>query len=88
VDDVPDGWVVLAEARIGLMAVPLDGDPPGADEHVYLHAVEYVDVDQIGNCAVVEERLTRLAPARPMPEHGATHASTTEDSTEGTGEHA
>ncbi|EFC81117.1 CRISPR-associated protein Csx19 [Parafrankia sp. EUN1f] len=68
-----DGWLVLADARIGLMPVPMGGlEPPDAaragagwarEEHVYLHTVEYVATDDTAhvNAAVVEERLSHLA---------------------------
>lgn len=76
--DTPDGWAVLAEARIGLMAVPVDGTALAADSNVHLHAVEYVAVDDAGNCAVVEERLTHLAAASELATGGLPNTSTGE----------
>lgn len=62
---VPTGWARLAESRVGVLTVPVDGPPPGVGESVYLHAVEYVGLITTGvaagNAAVVEERLVRLA---------------------------
>lgn len=53
------GWGKLVEARIGTLHVPVTGLT--ADKRVYLNAVEYIkEVDDNGNVAVVEERLTGL----------------------------
>jgi CRISPR-associated protein (TIGR03984 family) len=67
----PAGWALLGEARVAPLAVPVDGASPGRGEYVFLDSVEYVGVNDDGNAAVVEERLTRLvvgargsAPAR------------------------
>ena len=53
------GWTRLSEARIGPIDVPVTGIPPHG--HVILKTVEYVkEVDNHGNVAVVEERLSKL----------------------------
>ncbi len=53
------GWGKLVEARIGTLYVPVTGLTP--NKRVYLKAVEYIkEVDDNGNVAVVEERLTGL----------------------------
>lgn len=53
------GWGKLASARIGSISVPVTGLT--ANKRVYLKAREYLgEVDEYGNVAVVEERLTEL----------------------------
>ncbi|WP_239376012.1 CRISPR-associated protein Csx19 [Frankia sp. Cj5] len=58
-------WVRLAEARIGLLDVPLPR-APRMDECVYLRTVEYVTTEsEHGNASVTEERLVELFLALP-----------------------
>jgi CRISPR-associated protein (TIGR03984 family) len=58
---LPTGWSRLAEARIGVLDVPLADVPP--DGHVELDAREYlVEEREHGNMVVAEERLRRLRP--------------------------
>ncbi|KLL09963.1 type III-D CRISPR-associated protein Csx19 [Protofrankia coriariae] len=63
--DAPSGpvWVRLAEARIGLLDVPVPR-APHEDECVFLETVEYVTTEpEHGNAYVAEERLVGLFPA-------------------------
>ncbi|WP_261555514.1 type III-D CRISPR-associated protein Csx19 [Frankia tisae] len=61
---VADGWVVLAESRIGLMTVPFDGSPPSEQDYFYLDTVEYISAEgEMRNAAVVEERLRAIVAA-------------------------
>lgn len=63
-----DGWVVLHDARIGALRVPLDRPAPhGA--RIWLEAVEYVDEDDHGNLAVVDERLVGLVVTTDHNDH-------------------
>jgi CRISPR-associated protein (TIGR03984 family) len=65
--ELPRNWSRLAMARIGTLDVPypLDDRPAVSekDQRIHLIAREYVDVDEHGNAAVVEERLMKLARA-------------------------
>lgn len=60
-------WSRLAMARIGTLDVPypLDARPAvsKSGERIHLIAREYLDADDHGNVAVVEERLLKLARA-------------------------
>jgi CRISPR-associated protein (TIGR03984 family) len=54
------GWQRVAEARIGKLDIPL-GTSLGKKARVYLNSLEYIaEVDNFGNCAVIEERLINL----------------------------
>ncbi len=75
-------WVRLAEARIGLLDVPLPR-APRTDECVYLRTVEYVTTEpEHGNASVTEERLVELFLAMPRPSD-ATSGTSTSTSTHG-----
>jgi CRISPR-associated protein (TIGR03984 family) len=55
-----DGWQRLAEARIGKLDIPLD-NPLKPKDRVFLTSEEYIaEVDDFGNCAVIDERLIKL----------------------------
>lgn len=55
-----DGWLRLAEARIGKLDVPLERQPEKT-QRVYLKTFEYLAaVGQYKNFAVIEERLVKL----------------------------
>ena len=57
---VNEGWLRLAEARIGKLEVPLEGSL-NETQRVYLKTSEYLAVvGQYSNFAVIEERLVRL----------------------------
>lgn len=56
----PAGWVRLLEGRIGTIEVPF-AESVAAGGRVWLHAVEYVEEDEHGNVAVVDERLVGLS---------------------------
>lgn len=60
------GWVALHDARIGVLDVPVGGSKPTHGHLVWLQVVEYLEEDQHGNVAVVDERLTGLVH-RPQP---------------------
>ncbi len=67
-------WVRLAEARIGLLDVPLPR-APRPEECVYLRTVEYVTTEpDHGNAGVAEERLVELFLALPK-QSDATNAT-------------
>lgn len=53
------GWQRLAEARIGKLDIPFDGELK--KQGVYLKTCEYLTpIDKYGNVAVIEERLVKL----------------------------
>jgi CRISPR-associated protein (TIGR03984 family) len=55
-----DGWQRLAEARIGKLDIPL-ATALKPKERVFLTSQEYIaEVDDFGNCAVIDERLINL----------------------------
>jgi len=57
---VKQGWQRLASARIGKLDVPLS-TPLKEKDRVFLNSIEYIaEVDQFGNCAIIEERLVNL----------------------------
>ncbi|WP_322750330.1 MULTISPECIES: CRISPR-associated protein Csx19 [unclassified Frankia] len=69
-------WVRLAEARIGLLDVPLPR-APRPDECAYLRTVEYVTTEpEHGNAGVTEERLVELFLAVPRRSDATTNAGT------------
>lgn len=59
-EKILDGWSRLGAARIGAMDIPIAGINRN-EQRVILKATEYLqEVDDYGNVAVVEERLTEL----------------------------
>lgn len=60
-----DGWVTLADARIGTFTVPVDAPQPSHHTRIWLRAVEYSSEDEHGNVAVIDERLVALVAAVP-----------------------
>jgi CRISPR-associated protein (TIGR03984 family) len=59
-EKISDGWSRLGAARIGAMDIPIAGINRN-EQRVILKATEYLqEVDDYGNVAVVEERLTEL----------------------------
>ncbi len=72
--DTASGWVRALEGRIGWLDVPVAGPAPMTTpaeqkwptEYLALHHLEYIGYDEHGNARVFEERLLRIAPARPL----------------------
>lgn len=66
-----DGWVTLADARIGTFTVPVDTPQLGPDTRIWLRAVKYSSEDDHGNVAVIDERLAALVAAAPGQKESA-----------------
>lgn len=62
-----DGWAQFAEARIGSFFVPVK-NIKGEKQRAQFTAVEYLGEYEDGNVAVIEERLTGIAPVEMKQE--------------------
>lgn len=71
-DDVPDGWALLRDSRIGSLPVPLEDHQrrslAGSGGRLALSAVEYVAVGPHGNAHVTDERLDAIVAFAPQEE--------------------